>query len=137
MLILISWIFIIPFVTKDFSSKFTKNLVPDYSLSDRIFYVLSKFVYIVAFCVLYMLLQFIVEIIFNYTLGEHCMHKYEYEYNYGFTGLLFKIFCIYIERHCRGYRFNVFMPAFKKRIYSAYNYSTLSFLFQYYVLRHN
>lgn len=38
MLILISWIFIIPFVTKDFSSKFTKNLVPDYSLSDRIFY---------------------------------------------------------------------------------------------------
>ncbi len=84
-LILISWIFIIPFVTKDFSSKFTKNLVPDYSLSDRIFYVLSKFVYIVAFCVLYMLLQFIVEIIFNYTLGEHCMHKYEYEYNYGFT----------------------------------------------------
>lgn len=69
------WIFVIPFVTKDFSSKFTKNLVADYSLSDRIFYVLSKFVYIVAFCVLYMFLQFIVEIIFNYTLGEHYMFE--------------------------------------------------------------
>ena len=73
--IMTSWIFIVPFVTKDFSSKYTKNFAANYSLSDRMFYVLSKLVYIVAFCVLYMLLQFVVEIMFNYTIGEHCMYK--------------------------------------------------------------
>ena len=72
--IMFMWIFIIPFAAKDFSSKYTKNLVPDYSVSDRIFYVLSELIYIVAFCVLYMLLQFVVEIIFNYTLGGHCIY---------------------------------------------------------------
>lgn len=71
------WLFIVPFVTKDFSSKYTKNFTANYSLSDRIFYVLSKLVYIVAFCLLYMLLQLVVEIIFNYTLGTHCMYKKE------------------------------------------------------------
>ncbi len=75
MLSMTSWIFIVPFVTKDFSSKYTKNFTANYSLTDRMFYVLSKLVYIAAFCVLYMLLQFVVEIIFNYTLGEHCMYK--------------------------------------------------------------
>lgn len=74
-LFMTSWLFIVPFVTKDFSSKYTKNFATNYSLSDRIFYVLSKLVYIVAFCVLYMLLQLVVEIIFNYTLGTHCMYK--------------------------------------------------------------
>lgn len=73
----VSWLFIVPFVTKDFSSKYTKNLFANYSLADRIFYVLSKLVYIAAFCVLYMLLQLVVEIIFNYTLGTHCMYKKE------------------------------------------------------------
>ena len=73
----VSWLFIVPFVTKDFSSKYTKNFTANYSLSDRIFYVLSKLVYIAAFCVLYMLLQLVVEIIFNYTLGTHCMYKKE------------------------------------------------------------
>ena len=73
----VSWLFIVPFVTKDFSSKYTKNFAANYSLSDRIFYVLSKLVYIAAFCVLYMLLQLVVEIIFNYTLGTHCMYKKE------------------------------------------------------------
>ena len=71
----VSWLFIVPFVTKDFSSKYTKNFAANYSLSDRIFYVLSKLVYIAAFCVLYMLLQLVVEIIFNYTLGTHCMYR--------------------------------------------------------------
>ncbi len=73
----VSWLFIVPFVTKDFSSKYTKNFAANYSLSDRMFYVLSKLVYIAAFCVLYMLLQLVVEIIFNYTLGTHCMYKKE------------------------------------------------------------
>lgn len=73
--IMTSWIFIVPFVTKDFSSRYTKNFTANYSLADRIFYVLSKLVYIVAFCMLYMLLQLVVEIMFNYTIGEHCMYK--------------------------------------------------------------
>lgn len=72
--IMFMWIFIIPFAAKDFSSKYTKNFTANYSLSDRMFYVLSKLIYIAAFCVLYMLLQFVVEIIFNYTLGEGCMY---------------------------------------------------------------
>ena len=58
MLMMFLWLFIVPFVTKDFSSKYTKNLFANYSLSDRIFYVLSKFVYIIAFSVLIMLLQY-------------------------------------------------------------------------------
>lgn len=78
-----SWIFIVPFVAKDFSSKYTKNFTANYSLSDRIFYVLSKLIYIVAFCVLFMLLQFVVEIIFNYTMGEHCMYKVAGEFTEG------------------------------------------------------
>ncbi len=69
------WLFIVPFAAKDFSSKYTKNLFANYSLADRIFYVLSKILYIVAFCVLYLLLQFVVEIIFNYAFGEGCMYE--------------------------------------------------------------
>lgn len=83
MLMMFLWLFIVPFVTKDFSSKYTKNLFANYSLSDRIFYVLSKFVYIIAFSVLIMLLQFVVMIIFNYTMGEHCMYKVATEFSEG------------------------------------------------------
>lgn len=75
MLVMTSWVFMVPFAAKDFSSKYTKNFTANYSLSDRIFYVLSKLIYIAAFCVLSMLLQFVVEIIFNYTLGGHCMYE--------------------------------------------------------------
>lgn len=82
-LVMTSWLFIVPFAAKDFSSKYTKNLFANYSLADRIFYVLSKILYIVAFCVLYMLLQFVVEIIFNYALGEGCMYKVAGEFTEG------------------------------------------------------
>ena len=41
-------VFTVPFACKDFSSKFTKNVFPEYSLKDKIYYVLSKAVYIFA-----------------------------------------------------------------------------------------
>ncbi len=41
-------VFTVPFACKDFSSKFTKNVFPEYSLKDKICYVLSKAVYIFA-----------------------------------------------------------------------------------------
>ncbi len=41
-------VFTVPFACKDFSSKFIKNVFPEYSLKDKICYVLSKIVYIFA-----------------------------------------------------------------------------------------
>lgn len=83
LIVMLMWIFIVPFITKDFSSKYTKNFAANYSLSDRTFYVLSKLIYIIAFCVLTMLLQFLVVIIFNYTLGEGCMYEVATEFSEG------------------------------------------------------
>ena len=70
----ILWIFAVPFVAKDISSNYVKNLIPSYSEKDKVFYILSKVVYIVLFCLAFMLLSFLVEIVFNYIFGAKCMY---------------------------------------------------------------
>ncbi len=70
----ILWIFAVPFAAKDISSNYVKNLVPSYSEKDKVFYILSKVVYIVLFCLAFMLLSFLVEIVFNYIFGAKCMY---------------------------------------------------------------
>ena len=72
------WIFIIPFVCKDLSSRYMKNLIPVYSEKDKFCYVLSKAFYIFVFCILFMLLNFVFEIILNYSFGIGRMHGKEF-----------------------------------------------------------
>ena len=52
-------VFTVPFACKDFSSKFTKNVFPEYSLKDKICYVLSKAVYIFAVNLIWYILFFL------------------------------------------------------------------------------
>ncbi len=59
------WIFVVPFVAKDLSSGFLKNIFPSYSNADKAYYILSKLFYIFALCLLYFILDFIVNIIFT------------------------------------------------------------------------
>lgn len=58
------WIFVVPFVAKDLSSGFLKNIFPSYSGADKAYYIFSKLFYIFALCLLYFILDFIVNIIF-------------------------------------------------------------------------
>jgi len=74
-LYLISWIFIIPFAAKDFSSKYIKNIYPNFKKSDKFYYVLSKVFYIFIFCLIQTVLAFALEIIFNYIFGEKCIYN--------------------------------------------------------------
>ena len=73
------WIFIIPFVCKDLSSRYMKNLIPVYSEKDKFCYILSKVFYIFVFCVLFMLLNFVFEIISNYSFGIGCMYDTDWD----------------------------------------------------------
>ena len=68
------WVFAVPFAAKDISSNYAKNLVPSYSEKDKIFYILSKVIYIVLFCLAFMLLNMLVEIAFNYIFGAKCIY---------------------------------------------------------------
>ena len=68
------WVFAVPFAAKDLSSNYAKNLVPSYSEKDKIFYILSKVIYIVLFCLAFMLLNMLVEIAFNYIFGAKCIY---------------------------------------------------------------
>ena len=52
-------VFTVPFACKDFSSKFTKNVFPEYSLKDKICYVLSKAVYIFAVNIIWYVVFFL------------------------------------------------------------------------------
>ncbi len=69
------WVFVVPFVSKDFSSNYIKNLCPSYKKADRIYYILSKVIYIILFCLIYALLTLGIEIVFNYIFGAKCMYK--------------------------------------------------------------
>ena len=52
-------VFAVPFACKDFSSKFNKNVFSEYSLKDKICYVLSKIVYIFAVNLIWYILFFL------------------------------------------------------------------------------
>ena len=71
----ISWIFIIPFAAKDFSSRYIKNIYPSFKKSDKIYYILSKIFYIFVFCLVYIILTMFIEIIFNYIFGGKCIYN--------------------------------------------------------------
>lgn len=91
------WIFAVPFAAKDLSSNYAKNLVPSYSEKDKIFYILSKVIYIVLFCLAFMLLNFLVEIVFNYIFGAKCMYNPEWD---NFTAGQF-----YLQYFCRFWNY--------------------------------
>ena len=73
------WIFIVPFVCKDFSSSYVKNLMPSYTQKDKVYYILSKLIYIFVFCVLYSIAAFIFTTILNYAFGSGTIHDEKYE----------------------------------------------------------
>lgn len=58
-------VFVAPFVCKDSSSRFLKNVFSEYSLWDKICYVLSKIIYILAVCVVW----YIVYMLMSLTVG--------------------------------------------------------------------
>ena len=72
-------IFIVPFVCKDFSSKFIKNTYSSYSFADKIYYVLSKVIYICAVCVIWFLLRFVTHLIINAIQSAVFNCKFEFE----------------------------------------------------------
>ena len=67
------WIFVIPFVCKDFSSNYIKNVLPVYTQKDKIYYILSKILYIFIFCIIYSVLNFSIQAFFNYAFGPGVM----------------------------------------------------------------
>lgn len=75
-----SWIFVIPFVCKDLSSKYIKNVYPEYSAADKIYYVLSKVVYIFAICVIWFVMRFLSQLTVTLIKSgiEHVPFEWEY-----------------------------------------------------------
>ena len=76
----IIWIFIIPFVCKDFSSNYIRNVLPTYTQKDKVYYIISKIFYIFVYCLVYTVLSFLIEVIFNYTCGPGMMFNPERDY---------------------------------------------------------
>lgn len=69
------WIFVIPFASKDFSSGYIKNLCANLKKSDKVYYILSKVIYIAAFCIIYAILAVVLGIMFNYIFGGKCIYN--------------------------------------------------------------
>ena len=97
-------VFTVPFACKDFSSKFTKNVFPEYSLKDKICYVLSKIVYIFAVNLIWYILFFLsyyafvslrchvqnVPFVFEYIMDDGTLFM-------SASGGIFSYFCVIIN----------------------------------------
>ena len=100
------FIFVVPFVCKDFSSKFIKNTYSSYSFADKLYYVLSKAIYIFAICVIWFLLHFASYLICD--LIECAIEKRVFEfvstltYSTPWNIELFRYFCLMINCFARG-----------------------------------
>ena len=109
------WIFVVPFVTKDLSSGFLKNFFPSYSGADKAYYIFSKLFYIFALCLLYFILDFIVNIIFaaianpddwmmynperdSFTVGFFYFNYIAQMMNAMAIGSLFMLLCVLLKR---------------------------------------
>ena len=73
-LLLVSIIFSVLLVSKDFSSGYIKNVR---TFSNALFYILSKFVYIAAVCILYLVLEFFIEWAFSAIFSEGILYNPE------------------------------------------------------------
>ena len=73
-LLLVSIIFSVLLVSKDFSSGYIKNVR---TFSNTLFYILSKFVYIAAVCVLYLVFEFFIEWAFSAIFSEGILYNPE------------------------------------------------------------
>lgn len=71
------WLLIVPFAAKDFSSGYVKNFFPSYTKRDKLFYVLSKVAVIFAFCLLYYLVKFAVNVFFVYIANPEDWMMYD------------------------------------------------------------
>ncbi len=114
-LFVVLWIFAVPFAAKDISSNYVKNLVPSYSEKDKIFYILSKVIYIVLFCLAFMLLNFLVEIAFNYIFGAKCMYDPEWD-NFTVGEFYLQYFCCFWNYAAMGTLF-LFLSVLLKKEY--------------------
>ena len=111
----VSWIFVVPFVAKDLSSGFIKNIFPSYSGADKAYYILSKLFYIFALCLLYYIFNFIVNIIFaaaanpddwmmynperdSFTIGFFYLFYIAQMMNAMAIGSLLMLLCVLIKR---------------------------------------
>ncbi len=97
-------VFTVPFACKDFSSKFIKNVFPEYSLKDKICYVLSKIVYIFAVNLIWYILFFLsyyafvslrchvqnVPFVFEYIMDDGTLFM-------SASGGIFSYFCVIIN----------------------------------------
>lgn len=120
------FIFVVPFVCKDFSSKYIKNTYSSYSFADKIYYVLSKIVYIFAICVIWFLLRFVSHLIVNLIQSAVLDYKFKFEYydpglNYGtlvvgWSDALYKYFCMLVNCFAKG-MFCMFLCMLFKREY--------------------
>ena len=73
-LMLVSIVFSVLLVSKDFSSGYIKNVR---TFSNTFFYILSKFVYIAAVCILYLVLEFFIEWAFSAIFTEGILYDPE------------------------------------------------------------
>ncbi len=89
------WIFIVPFAAKDLSSKYFKNLCPSYSQADRLFYILSKLIYIFAFCLLYALAQLAVNAVIGYAYNRDNFVIYDPERDNFTVGRFYLMYAAY------------------------------------------
>ena len=99
------FIFVVPFVCKDFSSKFIKNTYSTYSFADKIYYVLSKIVYIFAMCVIWFLLRFASHLTIKFIYSAVSNSKFQFENIHHGASVdigLFKYFCMMINCFARG-----------------------------------
>lgn len=64
-------VFFVPlFVGEDFTSGYIKNV---YTNTNKLYYVLSKLIYIIAFCVTMWLVEFVIYALFVYIFGGRCI----------------------------------------------------------------
>ena len=70
-------IFSVLFSTKDFSSGYIKNV---YSFSNKLYYILSKVIYLFAFCLAYLVVEFLVDMIFNFCFGPGIIYNVAYDH---------------------------------------------------------
>ena len=73
----ILWMFAVPFLAKDISSGYMKNVLPNFSAADKLKYVLSKIFYIFLYTLCYTLLIFLVWTAFTYIFGAKTMYNPE------------------------------------------------------------
>lgn len=67
-------IFSVLLTAKDFSSGYIKNV---YSFSDKLCYILSKIIYFFAFCLIYLIAEFLIDAFFNVVTGVCLIYDVE------------------------------------------------------------